>query len=64
MSPCTIIHRSFGNLPDGRQADLFTLSNGCGFACDITNYGGIVTAIRATRPGQSEVDVVLGFNNL
>jgi aldose 1-epimerase len=64
MSPCTITHRPFGNLPDGRQADLFTLSNGLGLACDITNYGGIVTAIRVTRPDQSEVDVVLGFNNL
>jgi aldose 1-epimerase len=64
MSPCTITHRPFGNLPDGRQADLFTLSNGLGLACDITNYGGIVTAIRVTRPDQSVADVVLGFNNL
>ena len=64
MSPCTITHRPFGNLPDGRQADLFTLSNGLGLACDITNYGGIVTAIRVTRPDQSVADVVLGFNKL
>ena len=64
MSPCTITHRPFGNLPDGRQADLFTLSNGRGLACDITNYGGIVTAIRVTRPDQSVADVVLGFNKL
>jgi aldose 1-epimerase len=64
MSESSVTHRPFGNLPDGREADLFTLSNGSGFACDITNYGGIVTAIRVTRPDQSEVDVVLGFNNL
>jgi len=64
MSQCTVTHRPFGNLRDGRQADLFTLLNGCGFACDITNYGGIVTAIRVTRPDQSEVDVVLGLSNL
>jgi aldose 1-epimerase len=64
MSPCTITHRPFGNLPDGRQADLFALSNGRGLSCDITNYGGIVTAIRVTRPDQSVADVVLGFNNL
>ena len=43
---------------------MFTLSNGRGLSCDITNYAGIVTAIRVTRPDQSEVDVVLGFNNL
>jgi aldose 1-epimerase len=64
MSPCTITHRHFGKLPNGRQADLFTLSNGLGLACDITNYGGIVTAIRVTRPDQSVADVVLGFNKL
>jgi aldose 1-epimerase len=64
MSPCTITHRHFGKLPNGRQADLFTLSNGLGLACDITNYGGIVTAIRVTRPDQSLADVVLGFNKL
>ncbi|MFM8829432.1 MAG: aldose epimerase family protein [Spartobacteria bacterium] len=64
MSSCTIAHRPFGNLPDGRQADLFTLSNGRGLACDITNFGGIVTAIRVTRPDHSVADVVLGFNKL
>jgi aldose 1-epimerase len=64
MSQCTVTHRPFGNLPDGREVDLFTLSNGSGLACDITNYGGIVTAIRVTRPDQSEVDVVLGLSNL
>lgn len=64
MSPCAITHRPFGNLPDGRQVHLFTLSNGLGLACDITNYGGIVTAIRVTRPDQSVADVVLGFNKL
>jgi aldose 1-epimerase len=64
MSLCTITHRPFGKLPDGAQADLFTLSNGCGLSCDITNYGGIVTAIRVTRPDQSVADVVLGFNKL
>ena len=64
MSQCSVTRRPFGNLPDGRQADLFTLSNGSGFACDITNYGGIVTAIRVKRPDQSEVDVALGFNTL
>jgi aldose 1-epimerase len=64
MSLCTVKHRPFGKLPDGRQADLFTLSNGCGLSCEITNYGGIVNAIRVTRPDQSLVDVVLGFNTL
>jgi len=60
----SITRRPFGKLPDGREVDLFTLSNGSGLSCDITNYGGIVTAIRVTRADQSEVDVVLGFDKL
>lgn len=60
----SIHRRPFGNLPDGRAAELFTLTNGCGLSCDITNYGGIITALRVTRADGSEVDVVLGFDNL
>ncbi len=59
-----ISSRPFGNLPDGRATRLFTLSNGRGLACDITDYGGIVTALRVTRPDGSVVDVVLGFDTL
>ena len=62
--PTAILRRPFGNLPDGRSAELFTLSNGSGLSCDITNYGGIITALRVTRADDSEVDVVLGFDNL
>jgi aldose 1-epimerase len=60
----SIHRRPFGNLPDGRAAELFTLNNGRGLSCDITNYGGIITALRVTRADGSEVDVVLGFDNL
>ncbi|MFZ9940967.1 MAG: aldose epimerase family protein [Luteolibacter sp.] len=60
----SIRRRPFGNLPDGRFTELFTLSNGGGLSCDITNYGGIITALRVTRADDSEVDVVLGFDNL
>jgi aldose 1-epimerase len=67
MVPTTkasVSSRPFGKLPDGRETRLFSLSNGCGLACDITDYGGIVTAIRVTRPDGSLVDVALGFNTL
>ena len=62
--PATIQRRTFGKLPDGRSAELFTLSNGRGLSCDITNYGGIITALRVTRSDGSQADVVLGFDNL
>ncbi|MEX2601294.1 MAG: aldose epimerase family protein [Balneolaceae bacterium] len=59
-----ISSRAFGELEDGRQADLYTLRNSNGVEVDITNYGGIITSIRVPdREGQS-ANVVLGFDNL
>ena len=54
----------FGTLPDGRQAQLFTIRNENGFEVKLTNYGGIITSMvvpdKNGRPG----DVVLGFDDL
>ncbi|MEX2371311.1 MAG: aldose epimerase family protein [Bacteroidales bacterium] len=54
----------FGKLPDGREARLYTLANDQGMEVDITNYGGIVTAIRIPDKHMEPGDVVLGFDNL
>ena len=56
--------RSFGMLPDGREAFLFSLKNDSGMEVDITNYGGIVTAIRIPDRNREPGDVVLGFDSL
>jgi len=57
-------NRLFGQLPDGREALLFTLCNPQGIEAHITNYGGIVTAPRAPdREGKMD-DVVLGVDTL
>jgi aldose 1-epimerase len=37
--------RTFGNLPDGREALLFTLPNDHNITVKITNYGAIITEI-------------------
>ncbi|MCC8189530.1 MAG: galactose mutarotase [Planctomycetes bacterium] len=36
---------TFGTLPDGRRADLFTLDGGEGVTAAITNYGGIIVSL-------------------
>lgn len=60
----SIDQKPFGILDDGRQARLFTLTNASGMEVTITDYGGIVTAIRVPdRHGKSE-NVVLGFDSL
>lgn len=54
----------FGQLPDGRQAHLYTLENSAGLKAVISDYGGIVVRFYAPdRNGKSD-DVALGFTAL
>lgn len=59
-----ISQQKFGNLQDGREVTLYSLSNDRGMEVDITNYGGIVTAIRIPDKNFKPGDVVLGFDTL
>ena len=55
---------TYGKLPDGQTADLFTLRNANGMTAKITNYGGIlVELIVPDKDGKFE-DVTLGRNSL
>ena len=56
--------RSFGTLPDGSRASLFTLAVPGGWQATITDYGGIVTSLLVPRPHGEPIDVVLGFDSL
>ncbi|HKK44875.1 MAG TPA: aldose epimerase family protein [Balneolaceae bacterium] len=56
--------QKFGQLEDGRQVELYTLTNGNKMEVQITNYGARVTNIRTPdRDGQMG-SVVLGFDSL
>ena len=55
---------TFGRLPDGTTADLFTLRNTNKLTAKITNYGGIVVSLRVPDKGDNFEDVVLGFDSL
>ncbi len=54
----------FGKLANGAPAFLFTLSNGKGAEVDISNYGGIVVAVRVPDKSGKIEDVVLGFSSV
>ena len=58
--------QSFGTLPDGRKAHLYTLSVPGGWQATITDYGAILTSLHVPMRGQpgKTVDVVLGFDSL
>lgn len=54
----------FGQLPDGRPVELFTLSNEGGVTLQVMSYGGIVTSVKMPDRKGVEADVVLGFSSL
>jgi len=63
--PSTRLRRKpFGTTPSGEAVELFTLAGKNGFEVEITNYGGIVVAVRAPDKRGAIADVVLGFDDL
>ena len=54
----------FGKLQDGRDAELFTLTNAHGIEVRATNYGGIITVLRTPDRAGHFDDIVLGFDSL
>ncbi len=60
----SITQQAFGRTADGESVDLYTLTNANGCEVKITNYGGILVALRVPdRKGKID-DVVLGYDTL
>ena len=54
--------KTFGLLPDGRKATLFTLKNVNGMEARITDFGGIVQALKVPDRNGKVTDVVIGYD--
>jgi aldose 1-epimerase len=63
MTP-TILATNFGTTPSGDSATLFTLTNAAGAEVQISNFGGVIVAIKVPDRNDSLADVVLGFDAL
>src|SRR3954462_14065874 len=59
-----IRREQFGMMPDGREVELFTLTNDRAIEIKIINYGGIITALNVPDRQGRIGDVVLGHDNL
>lgn len=59
-----ISKRAFGNTSEGLPTDLYTLKNDKGVEMEVTNYGGIVVALRVPDRDGNLDDVVLGHDSL
>jgi aldose 1-epimerase len=60
----SITRAEFGKLPDGRIADLYTLTNRNGLVMKVTNYGGTVTSLSVPDKNGEFADIVLGCDSL
>ena len=54
----------FGKLTDGREVDLYTLTNENAMCVRITNFGGIVVSIEVPDRDGKMADVALGFDSI
>ncbi|MDP4276982.1 MAG: aldose epimerase family protein [Bacteroidota bacterium] len=54
----------FGQLPDGREASLFRITNEIGAIAEITNYGGRLVRILVPDKNEKPVSVIKGYDNL
>jgi len=59
-----ITKKPFGTLPDGRDVELYALTNHNGMRASITTFGGILTSLTAPDRNAEFADVVLGFSDL
>ncbi len=59
-----IQRQPFGNLPDGSQVELFTLTNSHGLKARIMNYGATVISLDVPDRNGQRGDIVLGHDSL
>jgi aldose 1-epimerase len=59
-----IVKTPFGTAPDGRDVELYVLTNDNGMGASMTTYGGIVTSLTVPDRHGRFADVVLGFDSL
>ncbi|MGM0544733.1 MAG: aldose epimerase family protein [Pseudomonadota bacterium] len=55
---------TFGRLPDGRQVDVYRLTNANGIELQVTNYGGIILSLKTPDVDGEFDDIALGFDSL
>jgi aldose 1-epimerase len=59
-----ITKKHFGQMPDGAEVYLYTLTNDLGFEVSIINYGGAITSLKVPDRAGVPGDIVLGFESL
>ncbi|GHU67400.1 aldose 1-epimerase [Clostridia bacterium] len=64
MPAITVKRAPFGEMPDGRLVDQYTITNASGSSVSLVTLGGTITSINVPDRDGKLGDVVLGYNNL
>lgn len=64
ISHRSVITRDYGALPDGRTAELYTLTNANGLKATLMNYGAILVSMEVPDRDGKLADVTLGYDTL
>lgn len=60
----SLTHDAYGKLPDGRQVDIYTMTNAHGITVKFISLGGCITAIDTPDRHGHMGDIVLGYRGL
>ncbi len=60
----SVNQESFGRTSEGREVDLYTLTNSNGLKARITNYGAILVSLEVPDRTGKLADITLGFDTL
>ncbi|MEA3226856.1 MAG: aldose epimerase family protein [Planctomycetota bacterium] len=60
----SVNQESFGQTSEGREVDLYTLTNSNGLKARITNYGAILVSLEVPDRAGKFADITLGFNTI
>jgi aldose 1-epimerase len=63
-STATVTAAPYGQLPDGRAVEVYTLTNASGMSVRAIDYGGIIVSLEVPDRDGQVADVVLGYDDL
>ena len=59
-----VTHAPFGNTPDGKAVEIYTLTNANGIELKAITYGAIITGLKTPDRAGRFADIVLGYDTL
>jgi len=62
--PTEVSQEIYGQLPDGREVKIFTLTNQNGLRAKVTEYGAILVSMKTPDSSGKLADITLGFDTL